>query len=110
MTNATCHNVIAPDGPPLFQNGNLVFQGTLALESTNITLIIISFCVQHIMYGRALIISLTATYTSCQVGWIVSGFFAIVATVVSFWLVNKHLQWYTNVRMPVVILVPELMC
>jgi Mn2+/Fe2+ NRAMP family transporter len=59
MTNATCHKEIAPDGPPLFQNGNLVFQA-------------------H------------------HVGWIVSGFFASVATIASFWLVNKHLQWYTN--------------
>ncbi|KLO10338.1 DUF300-domain-containing protein, partial [Schizopora paradoxa] len=31
-----------------------------------------------------------------HVGWIVSGLFAATATIVSFWLVNKHLQWYTN--------------
>lgn len=31
-----------------------------------------------------------------DVGWIVSGFFTIIATVTSFWLINKHLQWYTN--------------
>ncbi|KDQ55177.1 hypothetical protein JAAARDRAFT_208908 [Jaapia argillacea MUCL 33604] len=30
------------------------------------------------------------------VGWIVSGFFAAVAIAASFWLINKHLQWYTN--------------
>lgn len=29
-----------------------------------------------------------------------AGCFTIVATVTSFWLVNKHLQWYTNVRTP----------
>ncbi|KAI0312894.1 organic solute transporter Ostalpha-domain-containing protein, partial [Amylostereum chailletii] len=31
-----------------------------------------------------------------DVGWIVCAFFTIVACVTSFWLVNKHLQWYTN--------------
>ncbi|KAI0301579.1 organic solute transporter Ostalpha-domain-containing protein [Multifurca ochricompacta] len=31
-----------------------------------------------------------------DVGWIVSGFFTIIAIVTSFWLINKHLQWYTN--------------
>ncbi|KAG6831760.1 hypothetical protein H0H92_007912 [Tricholoma furcatifolium] len=34
-----------------------------------------------------------------QIGWIISGFFAIIATVVSVWLVNKHLQWYTIVNL-----------
>ncbi|KAF8653287.1 hypothetical protein AX16_003989 [Volvariella volvacea WC 439] len=33
-----------------------------------------------------------------HVGWIICGFFTLIATVVSFWLVNKHLQWYTNKR------------
>jgi len=33
-----------------------------------------------------------------HVGWIVSGFFTIVAIVTSFWLINKHTQWYTNKR------------
>jgi hypothetical protein len=33
-----------------------------------------------------------------DVGWIVSGFFTVIAIVTSFWLINKHLQWYTNVR------------
>lgn len=33
-----------------------------------------------------------------DVGWIITGFFTIVATVASFWLINKHLQWYTNKR------------
>ncbi|KAF7782359.1 hypothetical protein Agabi119p4_1735 [Agaricus bisporus var. burnettii] len=31
-----------------------------------------------------------------HVGWIVTGCFTVVATIASFWLVNKHLQWYTN--------------
>ncbi|EJD46875.1 DUF300-domain-containing protein, partial [Auricularia subglabra TFB-10046 SS5] len=31
-----------------------------------------------------------------HVGWIVSGFFASVAVVTSFWLIDKHLVWYTN--------------
>ncbi|KAJ7496997.1 organic solute transporter Ostalpha-domain-containing protein [Mycena latifolia] len=33
-----------------------------------------------------------------HVGWIVAGFFTLVAVIASFWLVNKHLQWYTNKR------------
>ncbi|KAG9220647.1 hypothetical protein CCMSSC00406_0003746 [Pleurotus cornucopiae] len=33
-----------------------------------------------------------------HVGWIIAGFFAAVATVASFWLINKHIQWYTNKR------------
>lgn len=33
-----------------------------------------------------------------HVGWIVATLFTIVATVASFWLVDKHLQWYTNKR------------
>ncbi|KAF8483336.1 organic solute transporter Ostalpha-domain-containing protein [Russula ochroleuca] len=33
-----------------------------------------------------------------DVGWLITGVFTIVATVVSFWLINKHLQWYTNKR------------
>lgn len=33
-----------------------------------------------------------------HVGWIVAGGFATVATVASFWLIDKHLQWYTNKR------------
>ncbi len=35
-----------------------------------------------------------------QIGWLVSGVFTIAATVISFWLMNKHLQWYTNVSVP----------
>ncbi|KAJ7074400.1 organic solute transporter Ostalpha-domain-containing protein [Mycena amicta] len=31
-----------------------------------------------------------------HVGWIVASFFTIIAVITSFWLVNKHLQWYTN--------------
>jgi len=33
-----------------------------------------------------------------HVGWIVAGFFTITAVITSLWLVNKHLQWYTNKR------------
>ncbi|KAJ7209681.1 organic solute transporter Ostalpha-domain-containing protein, partial [Mycena pura] len=33
-----------------------------------------------------------------HVGWIVASFFTAIAVVTSFWLVNKHLQWYTNKR------------
>ncbi|KAF7375876.1 hypothetical protein MSAN_00002000 [Mycena sanguinolenta] len=31
-----------------------------------------------------------------HVGWLIAGFFTIIATITSFWLVNKHLVWYTN--------------
>ncbi|KAJ7874825.1 organic solute transporter Ostalpha-domain-containing protein [Mycena olivaceomarginata] len=31
-----------------------------------------------------------------HVGWLVAGFFTVVATITSFWLVNKHLVWYTG--------------
>ncbi|KAL5492651.1 hypothetical protein ACEPAI_4098 [Sanghuangporus weigelae] len=30
------------------------------------------------------------------IGWIVAGTFALVSTAISFWLVNKHLRYYTN--------------
>ncbi|EMD33408.1 hypothetical protein CERSUDRAFT_56898 [Gelatoporia subvermispora B] len=31
-----------------------------------------------------------------QIGWVVSGCFALVAVAVSFWLINRHLTSYTN--------------
>ncbi|KAI0782995.1 organic solute transporter Ostalpha-domain-containing protein [Abortiporus biennis] len=31
-----------------------------------------------------------------HVGWILTGCFTLVAMGASFWLINKHLQWYTN--------------
>jgi hypothetical protein len=34
-----------------------------------------------------------------DVGWVVCSFFTIIACAVSFWLINKHLMWYTNVRL-----------
>ncbi|KAG2015794.1 DUF300 domain-containing protein [Coprinopsis cinerea AmutBmut pab1-1] len=37
-----------------------------------------------------------AVFQAHHVGWIISGTFAAVATGVSFWLIDKHLQWYTN--------------
>ena len=56
-----------------------------------------------VIYDRAPLFSLTelvliGTFVAHDVGWIITGFFTIVATVVSFWLINKHLQWYTVVR------------
>ncbi|KAF8639514.1 hypothetical protein AX17_001419 [Amanita inopinata Kibby_2008] len=33
-----------------------------------------------------------------HVGWLVSGFFTLIATITSAWLINKHLHWYTNKR------------
>ncbi|KAF9263113.1 DUF300-domain-containing protein, partial [Marasmius fiardii PR-910] len=31
-----------------------------------------------------------------HVGWIIASTFTIIATIVSAWLVSKHLKWYTN--------------
>ncbi|KAI0090503.1 organic solute transporter Ostalpha-domain-containing protein [Irpex rosettiformis] len=31
-----------------------------------------------------------------HIGWLVSGVFTIAAAAVSFWLMHKHLRWYTN--------------
>ncbi|TRM61916.1 organic solute transporter Ostalpha-domain-containing protein [Schizophyllum amplum] len=59
MNEERCYKEVAPDGPSLLQDGNLVFQA------------------HHI-------------------GWIVAGFFTLIACGVSFWLIDKHLQWYTN--------------
>ncbi|KAF5351717.1 hypothetical protein D9756_007521 [Leucocoprinus leucothites] len=33
-----------------------------------------------------------------HIGWIIAGCFTVIAAAISFWLVNKHLQWYTNKR------------
>lgn len=35
------------------------------------------------------------TFKAHEVGWIVSGFFALIASVTSFWLIWKHLRHYT---------------
>ncbi|GLB37386.1 putative organic solute transporter Ostalpha [Lyophyllum shimeji] len=48
--------------------------------------------------GPALIQNGNVVFQAYHVGWIIAGFFAMVATGVSFWLVDKHLQWYTNKR------------
>lgn len=48
--------------------------------------------------GPPLIQNGNVAFQAYHVGWIIAGFFAIVATGVSIWLVNKHLQWYTNKR------------
>ncbi|KAI0960720.1 hypothetical protein AcV7_000024 [Taiwanofungus camphoratus] len=32
------------------------------------------------------------------IGWIVAGCLALVAVAVSFWLIDRHLHWYTNKR------------
>ncbi|KAJ3517263.1 hypothetical protein NLJ89_g614 [Agrocybe chaxingu] len=37
-------------------------------------------------------------FQAYHVGWIISGVLALISTVVSFWLISKHLQWYTNKR------------
>ncbi|KAL5532097.1 hypothetical protein ACEPAF_5661 [Sanghuangporus sanghuang] len=31
-----------------------------------------------------------------HIGWIVTGAFALISTTISFWLVNKHLRYYSN--------------
>lgn len=33
-----------------------------------------------------------------HIGWIIAGCFTIVSTITSFWLINKHLQWYNHKR------------
>ncbi|PFH53773.1 hypothetical protein AMATHDRAFT_54269 [Amanita thiersii Skay4041] len=33
-----------------------------------------------------------------HVGWIIAGFFTLIATIASIWLINKHLRWYTDKR------------
>jgi hypothetical protein len=66
------------DGPALFQHGDLVFQ------AHDVTIVL---CADR----------LEADSTNTQVGWIVCAFFSMVATVTSFWLIGKHLRWYTNV-------------
>ncbi|KAJ3535373.1 hypothetical protein NM688_g6987 [Phlebia brevispora] len=31
-----------------------------------------------------------------DIGWLITGCFTLVSAVVSFWLIDRHLQWYTN--------------
>lgn len=38
------------------------------------------------------------TFQAHHVGWLVATIFTLISCVASFWLINKHLQWYTNVR------------
>ncbi|ESK98170.1 duf300 domain-containing protein [Moniliophthora roreri MCA 2997] len=33
-----------------------------------------------------------------HIGWIIASVLTVIATVVSFWLIHKHLKWYTNKR------------
>ncbi|KAF9524015.1 organic solute transporter Ostalpha-domain-containing protein [Crepidotus variabilis] len=56
-----CYKHVAPNPPPLIQNGSLHIQ-------------------------------------THHIGFIVSGAFAVMASIVSFWLISKHLQWYHNKR------------
>ncbi|KZV88388.1 DUF300-domain-containing protein, partial [Exidia glandulosa HHB12029] len=65
--------------PPLFQNGELVFQGA-----------------QKYLDVSELYANLFAFAHRCSPLPAVSGFFASVAVVTSFWLIDQHLQWYTN--------------
>ncbi|TFK23673.1 DUF300-domain-containing protein [Coprinopsis marcescibilis] len=37
-----------------------------------------------------------AVFQPYHVGWLLCGVFAVISTGVSFWLIDKHLQWYTN--------------
>ncbi|KAL0576386.1 hypothetical protein V5O48_005607 [Marasmius crinis-equi] len=48
--------------------------------------------------GPSLLQNGNLTIQAHHVGWIIASFFTIVATAVSFWLVSKHLKWYTNKR------------
>ncbi|KAF8891733.1 organic solute transporter Ostalpha-domain-containing protein [Infundibulicybe gibba] len=97
-SNATCHKEVAPSGPSLFQHGNLVFQS--ASHSMQLNLLDTE---QIGMNSISCMDSPTKQVVdplikACQVGWLIAGFFTLVATAVSIWLVNKHLQWYTNKR------------
>ncbi|KAH8996304.1 organic solute transporter Ostalpha-domain-containing protein [Lactarius akahatsu] len=87
--NATCFPPKAPQkGPPLFQHGDVVFQGGFpawTLRASDLWLLTSS--IVHCL-----------AFAAHDVGWIVSGFFTVLAIVTSFWLINKHLQWYTNKR------------
>ena len=89
-TNATCFTPKAPEkGPSLFQHGKVVFQGMCNVLSVY----------PHVFLDHGLIVRLYGwDIVAHNVGWIISGFFTVIAIVASFWLINKHLQWYTNVR------------
>ncbi len=79
IENGRCHKEEAESGPSLLQNGDLVFQGTL----------FIAYPVSVTNQGELL---------AHHVGWIVATSFTLIAMATSFWLIIKHLQWYTNVR------------
>ncbi|KAF8526020.1 organic solute transporter Ostalpha-domain-containing protein [Hysterangium stoloniferum] len=48
--------------------------------------------------GPPLIQNGQITFQAHHVGWIVASIFTILATVVSLWLISKHLSWYTKKR------------
>ena len=101
IQNGRCHDAKAPEkGPPFIQDGKIILQGELpeAQSSSILTPVRVSVssrretCVPESRLDRQILI-----FTS-QIGWIVSGCFTILAVAISFWLIGKHLQWYTNVR------------
>jgi hypothetical protein len=49
------------------------------------------------MYARETYICPIFLNHAYQIGWIIAGSFAIVSTITSLWLINKHLRWYTYV-------------
>jgi hypothetical protein len=51
---------------------------------------------QLITYVRLCFPNASAIYPP-QIGWIVTGIFMLISCLASFWLINQHLQWYTNV-------------
>ncbi|KAE9400698.1 DUF300-domain-containing protein [Gymnopus androsaceus JB14] len=81
ITDGRCWTQIAPSSPSLVQNGNLVFQAHDCSNPISST----SFVSQLIHFPP-------------YVGWIVAGFFTIVAIITSAWLINKHLLFYTDKR------------
>lgn len=102
MSNTRCFTQKAPQqGPPLFQHGSLVFQGLdlYQLLSQYWQLLII-FRISSSCMNNSTYYNFVFFLRLPQVGWLVTGFFTIIATVTSFWLINKHLQWYTNVCKP----------
>ncbi|KAJ7039115.1 organic solute transporter Ostalpha-domain-containing protein [Mycena alexandri] len=54
--------------------------------------------VQSSPHSPSLLQNGNLVFQAHHVGWIIAGFFTVIAVITSFWLVDKHLQWYTNKR------------
>lgn len=98
IQNGRCHDAKAPErGPPFIQNGKIILQGEsfcFSIRSCTYTYLPLAHDVRRIVSSWFARLLITSPF---QIGWIVSGCFTIAAVVISFWLIGKHLQWYTNV-------------